>query len=143
MIGFGMLGRRHRPGVGPLVDQRKGRTPTRALARCAPRSGASPCCRSLANSFGWIFTEMGRQPWVVTDSTGLTMLTRDGGVSRGVSADRGAHLRSSPSPSSTPRSPSSSSGCCCATPRPAARRRTITAPADDTDDAERPLAFAY
>jgi cytochrome d ubiquinol oxidase subunit I len=33
-----------------------------------------------ANSFGWIFTEMGRQPWLVFTE----MLTRDG-VSRSVS----------------------------------------------------------
>jgi cytochrome d ubiquinol oxidase subunit I len=36
----------------------------------------------LANSFGWIFTEMGRQPWVVapnpTGLDGVRMLTRDG-----------------------------------------------------------------
>ena len=36
----------------------------------------------FANSFGWIFTEMGRQPWVVVPNpTGLNavrMLTRDG-----------------------------------------------------------------
>ena len=36
----------------------------------------------LANSFGWIFTEMGRQPWVVVPNpTGLDavrLLTRDG-----------------------------------------------------------------
>ena len=36
----------------------------------------------LANSFGWIFTEMGRQPWVVvpnpTGQDAVRMLTRDG-----------------------------------------------------------------
>ncbi len=37
----------------------------------------------LASSFGWIFTEMGRQPWVVTPNPasptdGILLLTRDG-----------------------------------------------------------------
>jgi cytochrome d ubiquinol oxidase subunit I len=33
-----------------------------------------------ANSFGWIFTEMGRQPWVV-----FSLMTTENGVSPGVS----------------------------------------------------------
>lgn len=43
----------------------------------------------LANSFGWIFTEMGRQPWVVVPNPDgliqIRMLTKDG-VSSNVSA---------------------------------------------------------
>ena len=33
-------------------------------ASCGSAS-VGPCCRSSANLTGWIFTEMGRQPWVV------------------------------------------------------------------------------
>ena len=40
--------------------------------RPAPRPGTTPLA-ILANSFGWIFTEMGRQPWAVFGE----MLTRD------------------------------------------------------------------
>jgi len=46
-----------------LWSLRKGRTPTsRWMARAAI---ALPLLPLVANSFGWIFTEMGRQPWVV------------------------------------------------------------------------------
>ncbi|MBO4210867.1 cytochrome ubiquinol oxidase subunit I, partial [Micromonospora echinofusca] len=57
---------------------RKGRTPTN---RWLLRAGLIlPLLPLAANSFGWIFTEMGRQPWIVFGE----MLTRDG-VSRTVS----------------------------------------------------------
>jgi cytochrome d ubiquinol oxidase subunit I len=39
-----------------------------------------PVAAVLANSFGWIFTEMGRQPWVV-----FGLMTTERGVSPGVS----------------------------------------------------------
>ena len=59
---------------------RRGRVPTaRWFARTAVVVVVAPF---FANSFGWIFTEMGRQPWVVVPNpTGLDsvrMLTRDG-----------------------------------------------------------------
>ncbi|WP_329110549.1 cytochrome ubiquinol oxidase subunit I [Micromonospora sp. NBC_01699] len=61
-----------------LWSTRRGRTPTsRWLLRAAI---IMPILPLAANCFGWIFTEMGRQPWVVFGE----MLTRDG-VSRSVS----------------------------------------------------------
>jgi cytochrome d ubiquinol oxidase subunit I len=76
MIGFG--------GLAALVAawamwaHRDGRTPGSPwLARAGL---VLPLLPLAANAFGWIFTEMGRQPWVVFGE----MLTRDG-VSRSVS----------------------------------------------------------
>jgi cytochrome bd ubiquinol oxidase subunit I len=61
-----------------LWAHRGGRTPR---SRWLVRAGlALPLLPLAANAFGWIFTEMGRQPWVVFGE----MLTRDG-VSRSVS----------------------------------------------------------
>ncbi|MDP9794503.1 cytochrome d ubiquinol oxidase subunit I [Catenuloplanes nepalensis] len=57
---------------------RKGRTPASRLLLMAALT--LPILPLIANSFGWIFTEMGRQPWLVFGE----MLTRDG-VSRSVS----------------------------------------------------------
>ena len=59
---------------------RRGRSPSgRWYARLAVLVSVAPF---LANSFGWIFTEMGRQPWVVVPNpTGLAavrLLTKDG-----------------------------------------------------------------
>ena len=62
MIGFGVAGRVRRRARA-LADP-EGPGADLALVRRGWRSG----CRSLAvlgNSAGWIFTEMGRQPWVV------------------------------------------------------------------------------
>jgi cytochrome d ubiquinol oxidase subunit I len=61
-----------------LWAQRRGRTPTNKwLLRTTL---VLPLLPLAANCFGWIFTEMGRQPWLVFGE----MLTRDG-VSRSVS----------------------------------------------------------
>jgi cytochrome d ubiquinol oxidase subunit I len=61
MIGFGMAA-----ALGAVVilwGLRRGRTPrSRWWARGAL---LLPLLPLAANSFGWIFTEMGRQPWVV------------------------------------------------------------------------------
>ena len=75
---------------------RKGRTPGVALAR---RARAQPADRDDArvSSWGWIFTEMGRQPWVV-----FGLMTTESGVSPGVSRLRGRHVARSCSPRSTP-----------------------------------------
>ncbi|MDP9240435.1 MAG: cytochrome ubiquinol oxidase subunit I, partial [Actinomycetota bacterium] len=59
---------------------RRGRVPDRRwFRRVAVLTVVAPF---LANSFGWIFTEMGRQPWVVvpnpTGVDAVRMLTRDG-----------------------------------------------------------------
>ena len=76
MIGFGMLAAL--VAAWALWAHRGGRTPGSLwLARAGL---ALPLLPLAANAFGWIFTEMGRQPWVVFGE----MLTRDG-VSRTVS----------------------------------------------------------
>jgi cytochrome bd ubiquinol oxidase subunit I len=58
---------------------RRGRAPRGWFARIAVVASIAPF---LANSFGWIFTEMGRQPWVVvpnpTGNTAVHLLTQDG-----------------------------------------------------------------
>ena len=57
---------------------RKGRAPT---GRWFPWMAIGiPIVATLANSAGWIFTEMGRQPWVV-----FGLMTTRSGVSPGVS----------------------------------------------------------
>ncbi|MFC7546637.1 cytochrome ubiquinol oxidase subunit I [Plantactinospora sp. GCM10030261] len=76
MIGFGLAA----AAIALLVlwTLRKDRTPT---SRWLLRAGlVMPLLPLAANAFGWIFTEMGRQPWIVFGE----MLTRDG-VSRSVS----------------------------------------------------------
>ncbi|WBB80812.1 cytochrome ubiquinol oxidase subunit I [Micromonospora sp. WMMD882] len=76
MIGFGLA--TAAIALWVLWAHRKGRTPT---GKWLLRAGLTmPLLPLAANSFGWIFTEMGRQPWIVFGE----MLTRDG-VSRAVS----------------------------------------------------------
>ncbi len=76
MIGLGMLAAL--VALAALWSTRRGRTPT---SRVLLRAGlVLPLLPLAANAFGWIFTEMGRQPWIVFGE----MLTRDG-VSRTVS----------------------------------------------------------
>ena len=76
MIGFGVLAAL--VAAWALWAHRGGRTPGSPwLARAGL---VLPLLPLAANAFGWIFTEMGRQPWVVFGE----MLTRDG-VSRSVS----------------------------------------------------------
>jgi cytochrome d ubiquinol oxidase subunit I len=58
---------------------RKGRTP--AVRWFAPLALSVPIMVLLSNSMGWIFTEMGRQPWVV-----FGVMTTANAVSPGVSA---------------------------------------------------------
>jgi cytochrome d ubiquinol oxidase subunit I len=58
---------------------RKGRTPS--LRWFAPLAVSVPLFVLFANSVGWIFTEMGRQPWVV-----FGLMTTRNAVSPGVSA---------------------------------------------------------
>ncbi len=83
MIGFGLLAAAV-AALG-LWRTRRGRAPTGTwFTRIALWSIATPL---LANSLGWLFTEMGRQPWIVAPNpSGLDavrMLTADG-VSRSV-----------------------------------------------------------
>jgi cytochrome d ubiquinol oxidase subunit I len=62
----------------------------------------------LGNSFGWIFTEMGRQPWIV-----FGLMPTAAGVSPGVSAFRGrADLDDRVHAALRPARPSSRSSCC-------------------------------
>ncbi|ASW55108.1 cytochrome ubiquinol oxidase subunit I [Plantactinospora sp. KBS50] len=79
MIGLGMAAAAI--AAWALWATRRGRTPGRTRAgRWLLRAGLiMPLLPLAANIFGWIFTEMGRQPWVVFGE----MLTRDG-VSRSV-----------------------------------------------------------
>ncbi len=76
MIGLGLLGAFFSALI--LFLTRKGRAPTsKWFARMAV---ATPLVVLFASSFGWIFTEMGRQPWVV-----FGLMTTAHGVSPGVS----------------------------------------------------------
>jgi cytochrome d ubiquinol oxidase subunit I len=77
MIGIGMLAALG--AAWALWRTRRGRIPTgRWLARTAV---VLPLLPLLGNSFGWIFTEMGRQPWIV-----FGQLRTAAGVSPSVSA---------------------------------------------------------
>ncbi len=76
MIGLGMLVAAGAALI--LYLTRKGRVPT---SKWFARFGiAMPFAAVFASSFGWIFTEMGRQPWVV-----FGLMTTEHGVSPGVS----------------------------------------------------------
>jgi len=70
-------------GVWMLWATRRGRMPTsRWLLRTAI---VLPFLPLFANSFGWIFTEMGRQPWVV-----FGLMPTSAGVSPGTTAAEAA-----------------------------------------------------
>jgi cytochrome d ubiquinol oxidase subunit I len=60
MIGVGLLSMAI--AIWLLWATRRGRAPTKWLVRTAV---LLPLLPLLANSFGWIFTETGRQPWLV------------------------------------------------------------------------------
>ena len=77
MIGMGMLAMAY--GLWALWVTRRGRTPRSALFMTAAK--VMPFMPLLAISFGWMFTELGRQPWLVFG----TLRTADG-VSSGVTA---------------------------------------------------------
>ncbi len=62
-----------------LWATRKGRSPTSRWLLLA--AGLLPFLPLLANSFGWIFTEMGRQPWIV-----FGLMPTSAGVSPGTTA---------------------------------------------------------
>ncbi len=76
MIGFGALA--ILVALVGLWLTRRGRLPSRWFYRAAIAAIATPF---LANSFGWIFTELGRQPWLV-----FGQLRTSAGVSPGVGA---------------------------------------------------------
>ena len=133
MIGFGLAA----AAIALLVlwTQRKGRTPT---SKWLLRAGlVLPLLPLLANSFGWIFTEMGRQPWIVFGE----MLTRNG-VSRTVSL---AEVLTSFTAFTLIYAALAVVEFKLLLRYAKAGVPDLTpAPVDDTtDDAERPLAFAY
>ena len=76
MIGVGMAAAAIALAV--LWLTRRGRTPTHRWLLWA--AIAAPLLPVLGNSFGWIFTEVGRQPWIV-----FGLMTTSAGVSPGVS----------------------------------------------------------
>ncbi|GIJ29146.1 cytochrome ubiquinol oxidase subunit I [Micromonospora qiuiae] len=134
MIGFGLAA----AAIALLVlwTQRRGRAVPNS--KWLLRAGlAMPILPLLANSFGWIFTEMGRQPWIVFGE----MLTRDG-VSRSVSLTEVL----------TSFTAFTLIYAVLAVievklliryARAGVPDVTPAAEPDDTDDTERPLAFAY
>lgn len=77
MMGFGGLGMLL--GIFVLFAIRGDRIPTFRLWH--PLMVAAPLLPLIANSWGWIFTEMGRQPWIVHGLMPTAL-----GVSPGVSA---------------------------------------------------------
>jgi cytochrome bd ubiquinol oxidase subunit I len=76
MIGLGLLAAAVAAWI--LVATRRGRIPQRRLLFWSAM--LLPFMPLFANSFGWIFTEVGRQPWVV-----FGLMTTVNGVSPGVS----------------------------------------------------------
>lgn len=76
MIGLGLLAAAGAALV--LWGTRRGRLPTRKAWLWL--AIALPLTPVLANSFGWIFTEMGRQPWAV-----FSLMTTERAVSPSVS----------------------------------------------------------
>jgi cytochrome d ubiquinol oxidase subunit I len=80
MIGLGLLVAAGAAVV--LFVTRRGRVPTRRV--WAWLAVALPLLPLGANSFGWIFTEMGRQPWAV-----FGLMTTSHAVSPGVSVFEG------------------------------------------------------
>jgi cytochrome bd ubiquinol oxidase subunit I len=77
MIGLGMLGALI--AVAVLWSTRRDRIPRHRLWFWVVL--ATPLLPLFANSFGWIFTEAGRQPWIV-----FGVMTTTSGVSPNVSA---------------------------------------------------------
>jgi cytochrome d ubiquinol oxidase subunit I len=76
MIGLGLLGAA--VAIWIMAATRRGRVPQRRLLFWA--AVLLPFMPLFANSFGWIFTEMGRQPWAV-----FGLMTTANGISPGVS----------------------------------------------------------
>jgi cytochrome d ubiquinol oxidase subunit I len=78
MIGFGLLAAAAAAWILWVTRKRARRAPGRSTLAIAVMLPFLPL---LANSMGWIFTEMGRQPWAV-----FGLMTTDQAVSPGVSA---------------------------------------------------------
>ena len=119
---------------------RRGRAPDSAAG-----SGlllvALPLGALAGNSFGWIFTEMGRQPWAV-----FGLMTTDHAVSPGSQRDRGLDLGDLADRALRPARGRRGRRCCCA--RSSAGAEEYVEPPDPTiptgrEDDDAPLAFAY
>jgi cytochrome d ubiquinol oxidase subunit I len=131
MIGLGLLAAAI--GLLMLLVTRRGRAPTsRWWARGAV---VLPFLPIFANSFGWLFTELGRQPWAV-----FGVMTTANGVSPSVGAGLVA----------TSLITFTLLYAVLAVIEVKLLLKAIRAglpedppPADDSDDADRPLAFAY
>jgi cytochrome d ubiquinol oxidase subunit I len=132
MIAFGMAAAAIALWI--LWAHRRGRTPTsRWMLRAAL---VMPILPLAANCFGWIFTEMGRQPWVVFGA----MLTRNG-VSRSVSL---AEVLTSFAAFTILYAALAVIEVRLLIRSAKADLPDVTPPPDpDRDDADRPLAFAY
>ena len=132
MIGFGLRRRRHRP-ARPL-DPTQRPHPHQPLA-ATRRPDHARCCRCSPTP------SAGSSPRWAANPGSSSAKCSPATASPAASPSPKSSPPSPPSPSSTPPSPSSRSNSCSATPAPATRRHAATP--DDTDDAERPLAFAY
>ena len=136
MIGFGALAMRGRRARAVAAPARAGCAGQRWLV--APGRRRARRCRCWRNSFGWIFTEMGRQPWIVFGVTARPRRGLPDGRRRATVAHladrlhpalRGARRRRGQADAAV----RPGRGC----PKIDARRRRR-----DRDD-DRPLAFAY
>ena len=132
MIGLGLLAAAGAALI--LWVTRKGRAPTgRVWVWLAI---AMPLLPVAANSFGWIFTEMGRQPWVVFGVM-TTAHAVSPGVGAGTRADLAGHLHPALRRARGGRGRTDPE----VRPRRAPNRSPRTPAPSDTPD--RPLAFAY
>ena len=132
MIGLGLLSAA--AALLILYATRRGRAPTRR--GWAWLAILLPLLPVAANSFGWIFTEMGRQPWVV-----FGLMTTANGVSPSV----GAGLVATSLITFTLLYAALAVvevGLLLKTIRQGLPDVAASTPPDD-DDADRPLAFAY
>ena len=133
MIGFGAARRAGRAlgAVGPCAGA--ARRPTGGWSRAGL---VLPLLPLAGNSVGWIFTEMGRQPWIVFGEmlTARRRLAAASATGEVVTSLVGVHR------CSTACWPSSRCGCCSSTPGPGCPSPlTPAAPGPPDDDQDRPL----
>ena len=116
-------------GARPVAARAR-RTLLSSRAGCCGCSCAAAALPFIANTTGWIFTEMGRQPWVVQG-----LLRTDDAVSPTVELRVRSCSRWSASRCSTACSPSIGGRLFCASatagPRPPTRRRRRAAARPD------------
>ena len=144
MIGFGMLAaRRSRLLVALVAHRARAAPPTRQAGSLRAGAGRMPLLPLLANSFGWIFTEMGRQPWIVFG----VMPHRATAVSprRLASAEVLTSLIVFTAALRRPRRRRGRAAAALRQGRPARRHADLSPPTDGDDRTTptRPMAFAY